>query len=389
MSGYQQKRKYNQQDGYTEAVDDLTFAAGYAIVTTPDVPPEPTKQNLSKGATDDIQIEEDTSDESSDDGDKTEMRSKGDEDSGDESDIDLSEQLAKMEKEDQPKPKNSRIVVPTTQNEIDLYNCPVADLEKKLELDLGISDVLLFHPSNIGIMNAKVSLDRIRLAGNITFHLASERTIVVESNPNGGAEQMGGHPFLLDEGSLLLLRLKQDDKIMSTLVGDVSMEANETCVIPLGKILEVFGPVSKPLYTIRLTKSLVQARQKSENIATEVEGEEKVPEEANEEGGDAKMDAQVEATEGEGEEKVPKEANEEVGDAKEDAQDESKAETPKEAAKEEVESEPKIPDPWSKDGLLTQWIKSVPRLEVYYSEDQVKMMDTQSIVRNSRKACGM
>ena len=137
------------------------------------------------------------------------------------------------------------------------------------------------------------------------------------------------------------MRLKQDDKIMSMLVGDVSMEANETCVIPLGKILEVFGPVSKPLYTIRLTKSLVQARQKSENKATEVEGEEKVPEEANEEGGDAKMDAQVEATEGEGEEKVPKEANEEVRDAKEDAQDESKAETPKETAKEEVESEPR------------------------------------------------
>ncbi len=349
MSRQQQKRKSEQPDSYCEVVDDLAFAASFAIVTIPDVP-EPSNLVQVKREADEIPVGDGTSDESSDEEDEVKSRKEIDEDSGDESDIDLSQQLAQMENDDAPKAKTSRIVVPKTQNEIDLYNCPISDLDKKLDLDLGISDVLLFHSNDFGILNAKVSAERIRLAGNIKFHLESERTIVVESNPTSGVasspHQFGGfsNPLLLDEGSLLLLRLTQGEEVSSKLIGDTIFEANEECVIPLGKILEVFGPVSKPLYTVRLTTFC-------EKKATNDKDKEKGVKSENNEG--------------------------EVND-----------ENQCDASKGGNESNPNIQDPWLKNGLLTEWIKSSPRLEVYYSEDQVKMIDTQSIVRNSRKACG-
>jgi rRNA processing protein Gar1 len=405
MSGYQQKRKYAQENEYAAAVDDLTFASAFAMMTTPDATPELSQQK--EPITDEIKIDEDDiSNESADDEEESLEEAIVELESDDESDIDLSEQLSKMENEDQPKSKNSKIAVPKTQNEIDLYNCPVTELEKKLDLDLGISDVVLFNPSYVGIMNAKVSLDRIRLAGNIKFHLVSDRTIVVESNPNGDADdgtgagiyQKGSHPgtdnspLLLDEGSLLLLRLRKDDEIISKLIGDeiedidvkpysdakVNTIANKTCVIPLGKILEVFGPVSKPLYTVRLTKSLVvQTGNQSNKVVPNLntKGEDKCSQEVdamNAKTGDEKKESKADIN-------IDKSAR---VNANVDAS------THPDNAGMEHKAPQTLQDPWSIDGLLTKWVKSMPRLEVYYSKDQCKMMDKQSIVRNSRKACG-
>ena len=401
MSEYQQKRKYAQENEYAAAVDDLTFASTFAMMATPDTT-QPSEQK--EPITDEIKIDEDDiSDESED---KEEESLEEAAKSDDESDIDLSEQLSKMENEDQPKSKNSKIAVPKTQNEIDLYNCPVTELEKRLDFDLGISDVVLFHPSHVGIMNAKVSLDRIRLAGNIKFHLASDRTIVVESNPNGDADngkdagvgQEGSHlgtdndPLLLDEGSLLLLRLRKDDEIISKLIGDdiedidvkahsdvkVNVIANKTCVIPLGKILEVFGPVSKPLYTIRLTKSLVvQAGNQSNKVVPHPNAKE-----------EDKCSQEVDAMDA----KTGDEKNERKADINIDKSAQVNANVDARTQTDNACMEHKAPqtlqDPWSIDGLLTKWVKSMPGLEVYYSKDQCKMMDKQSIVRNSRKACG-
>lgn len=383
MSNNQQKRKYSQQDDFAGTMDDLAFAATFAIVEDEQ---ESSKENLTEkeGATDDTDSKEDgSSDESLNVvGDKNEMRGEENDDSDDESDVDLSEQLAKMEDEDKPKSKNSRIVVPTTQNEIDLYNCPVNDLEKKLNLDLGISDILLFHPSDTGIMNAKVASDRIRLAGHIKFHLQTERTIVVESEPtiaSNNPAQFGGvpqyhiqqQPMLLDEGSLLLLSIKEDDEITSKLVRDMKTEANKSCVIPLGKILEVFGPVSKPLYTIRLMNSSVKAKTNTQEETDDIKLEEEVSNDVKEEGGDS---IEVEKEVFEIESSIESSIEKPVIDTS--------------STKVKSESKPKMLDPWAKDGVLSKWIKSNPRLEVYYTEDQVKMMDTVTIARNSRKGCG-
>jgi len=56
---------------------------------------------------------------------------------------------------------------------------------------------------------------------------------------------------------------------------------------------------------------------------------------------------------------------------------------------EQLEAKTQYIDPWSENGLLTKWIKENPRLEVYYTknQNQVKFLDTQSVVRNSRKGC--
>ena len=62
------------------------------------------------------------------------------------------------------------------------------------------------------------------MAGRLTFHLVSERTIVIES-------VLQAPP--LEKGNLLVIQIP-------------------TIILPLGKIFEVFGPVVLPLYTLCL-----------------------------------------------------------------------------------------------------------------------------------------
>jgi len=378
----QAKRKHNyQQDSYPEqVVDDLAFAASYAIVPTELPRQAPTKVKI------DVK-DDDSSTGASGNHEENKMRDvqelDDDEDSSsDESDVDLSEELARMEKEDEPKKasQNSRIVVPTTQNEVDIYNCPIKELEKKLDLNLGVSDVLLFRPSDAGVMHARITPDRIRLAGHIKFHMISDRTIVVESCPESGASSHiptnQTQSLLLDEGSILLLKMSKHDEILTkNQLGSIALADNEVCVVPLGKILEVFGPVAKPLYTLRLVNSSVSKSQdeKSSTDSTQISkddnlspaGEEKDVKEGNlpvtEEG--AEKNGQETCVE----EEIGKNEVKNVGPVAESRAD---------------------PEPWSKDGALTEWIKSETNIQVYYSEDQVKIVDTQTVVRNSRKGCG-
>ena len=63
--------------------------------------------------------------------------------------------------------------------------------------------------------------------------MVEDRTIVVESVATGGTAP-------LDEGSLLVIQIEADD------------ENAKSQLVPLGKVFELFGPVSRPLYTIRL-----------------------------------------------------------------------------------------------------------------------------------------
>merc|ERR1719330_1471301 len=97
-------------------------------------------------------------------------------------------------------------------------------------------------------------------------HLVTERTIVVESdgstiNNQRNQNFMSNHPLatmnnnLLDEGSLLLLKISAqnnehlDEKAwVNELISFSAKNTDEEAVvIPLGKILEVFGPIFKPL----------------------------------------------------------------------------------------------------------------------------------------------
>ena len=389
MNTSQSKRKYNhQQNSYAEeAVDDLAFAASYAIVTTPDIkiPIESPGKKPTKSLKERERDGEDIAAVQSKSQHGNEMREAKDSDSeqdssDDESEAGLSEQLARMEKEDFPKKaqQNSRIIVPTTQNEVDLYNCPVAELEQKLDLDLGVSDILLFQPSDSGVMHAKITSDRIRLAGHIKFHMVSDRTIVVESCRESATNAMNNsHSSLLDEGSILLLKISKNDEIITkNQLGNIAVKDNEICVVPLGKILEVFGPVSNPLYTLRLTKTSgsKDRNEKPSTDSTKV-GKDESPLSAEENVNTIK-DINSKGSIGAKEEGAQLE-----GDVIKNNAD--NIENP-----DESKSGDNCPDTWSKDGVLTEWIKSNGNMQVYYSEDQVKMVDTLTVARNSRKGCG-
>ena len=124
---------------------------------------------------------------------------------------------------------------------------------------------------------------------------------------------------LLDEGSLLVMIVESDDKYFRDVIGEGAkeVESDDCYIIPLGKVLEVFGPVMHPLYTVRL------------KLFEKIENENKADDTC--------------------------ERNEE--------------------------------DPWSSNGVLTKLINSQSKMCIYYSEDQAKMVDTQSVVRNSGRGC--
>jgi rRNA processing protein Gar1 len=128
-----------------------------------------------------------------------------------ESDVDLAENLKSMNEFAAKAEAHDDDDVPKTANEIDGYRASVQQLEQVLGTSLQID-------------STATSPQQTHPAGKIQHFLADERIMVVVS--------LGNNPLLLEEGNLLVLK--------------------EPSWIPLGKILEVFGPVSQPLYSIRL-----------------------------------------------------------------------------------------------------------------------------------------
>lgn len=170
--------------------------------------------------------------------------------------------------------------------------------------------------------------------------MVEDRTIVVESVATGG-----GAP--LDEGSLLVIRVENDE----------ADDKQKSQLIPLGKVFEVFGPVSRPLYTIRLPSAKDnQAKTQEKDVTTSVE-----------------RDA------------------DEIS-LNDDVPEEQAAET---AAVEAVEceqsgtvAESRVSDPWAPDGNYKQLLENSRGLPVYYIPDITKLLDTGAIIRNSGRGCG-
>ena len=216
--------------------------------------------------------------------------------------------------------------------------------------------------------------------------MVAERTIVVESDGSNNNNQNSMNNNLLDDGSLLLLKMSlqnkedQNDEEWVKELKSLSIDNDEeVVVIPLGKILEVFGPIFKPLYTVRLlfsspigprtTPSKEQKHQqdsdsdKKDEDKSKNKDQEQLASGANENSTEEKKDNT---------EKVEKEECEE---------------SPQSTSKERDNVET-ITDPWSEDGVLTKWLQANPKFDIYYATNQVKFVDTQSVVRNSRKGCG-
>lgn len=217
-------------------VDDIAVAATYAaLVYTADT--ASTQKTLDSN---EIDVSEDESDQDSfvsECGCSNEGEAVGDEEKKDEEDdsdsdksvVDLTKERAAIQKMEEQ--ENEAKVAPKTEHELDPYQTPLPELEKKFQLSLTVKD----HEKSQ--LSSKIGNNaNLCLAGNIKSHLVQDRTIIVESAPRGGIVAP------LDEGSLLVLQLATDPN---------SAQSNQT-LIPLGRIFEVFGPVRKPLYTLRL-----------------------------------------------------------------------------------------------------------------------------------------
>lgn len=180
--------------------------------------------------------------------------------------------------------------------------------------------------------------------------MVEDRTIVVESAATGSSSAP------LDEGSLLVIRIQGEEPPKSQLV-------------PLGKVFEVFGPVSRPLYTVRLplvkeAKQKPEQNEKSKLDTDEIslnDDDSKEPEECKE--GETAREAEKSAA-----------SNSETGSP-------SKPETSEQTNDNSI-------DPWTPKGKYTKLLQSAKEMPVYYIPDIAKLLDTGAVIRNSGRGCG-
>ena len=322
------RRQPDHQDDGLEEVDDLEFAAQFAVV--PQVSQQPVDDEASGSAAtpqveDAMKSDDDEIDVDVDDGDESESeeasnqgegvdQSTGqdevDDEDDEEDDLSLQEIVAKMQDAEEDEDEEGEggpaaKAPPKTRNELDPYVTPIAELEKHLKTTLTVEE-----KDKLFLGNSSTSSTNLSLAGTLKNHMVADRTVVVESAPDERP---------LDEGSLLVIR------------------SNEKKLIPLGRVFEVFGPVTRPLYTIRLPTTLA----------------------------------------------TPKE--EEKEDNKPSSSDQS-SEKPEQ--KEDTPDPVCLDDPWGDKGEYTNLTRATENLSVYFVVDEAKLIDTNAIMKSSGKGCG-
>lgn len=264
-------------------------------------------------------------------------------------------------------------------------------------------------------------------------HLIPERTIVVQSSNlsdvvNGSSSSSSSfqplHPTklndnLLDEGSLLLVKVNKEEittkvdsndnedesdnsmKWKEQLISSADIctsssdvddnSGNSEVVIPLGKILEVFGPISKPLYTVRLL--LLNSKPKpSPNAAAGAGTAKEAPKEDSNiaiDNNTPQSTKNLSSSDNSHSINTTSEGRKElIANGDQTSEKETKVSSTQSAHSGQSSTNDSLVDPWSEKGVLTKWIYSNPKLEVYYATNQVKFVDTQIVARNSRKGCG-
>jgi rRNA processing protein Gar1 len=260
-------------------------------------------------------------------------------------------------------------------------------------------------------------------------------------NEDHSTSIQNSHNARLDEGSLLMIRRPPSNN-------DHTTGKKKSSLIPIGRIFEVFGPVTQPLYTIRLpppppvacekksttskkadaTSSGKEEEEKAQdttlsNVAVEiiVKSSDKSDfgeSEANQTespvvNGEASKELEVRAikkqltedpemkpaTDGtmDSDPTVEKTGNDttievdkEDSEASKTAPDTSKAETEEKSKAEEPKSSAKqeLLDPWALGGEYAQLLAANESISVYYVHDEAKVIDTDAIMRTSGKGCG-
>ncbi|KAI2507985.1 Gar1/Naf1 RNA binding region [Fragilaria crotonensis] len=226
---------------------------------------------------------------------KTDGADDDDEKSDDESEVDLTEALARMIDADEgvEEGASKKIQRPTTEHEVDPYSTPLEELQSNFQLNLTVEEEEHLRLADGNEHSASLQLCP---AGHISCHMVEDRTIVV---------------------------------------------------------FEVFGPISGPLYTIRLPPPPSRQNKKKESTKANVVRDQDRAEDDNEIS----------------------------------LSDTDEGETPKDKDAEVVEESPLQSDDWSATGQFTAILAAEPRQTVYYIEDEAKLLDTFAIMRNSGKGC--
>ena len=270
----------------------------------------------------------------------------------DESDIDLSQDVVEDDEH-----HTSVKSTPRTHNEIDPFRCPTAQLRQlNVSVDSNAIESLRKDRDGSILLDEEIKTN-LRLSGSLRTYLPEQRTVVVDSfiplKSKNSCEV--GSP--LDEGSLLVILTKEknhgDQSIDLVPIETLSAELEPCQVQVLGPIMEVFGPVARPLYAIRLPDAIQSPNgTKEEKKLTTIDKEEK---DSNE----------IEISENDVEE--PKETESAV------TRDEDDNQTPI--------------DPWAKDGKLCKLLKCHPNVAIFCLMNHAKLIDTDHIIRVSGKGC--
>mmetsp|Transcript_24278 Transcript_24278/g.53132 ORF Transcript_24278/g.53132 Transcript_24278/m.53132 type:complete len:691 (+) Transcript_24278:143-2215(+) len=492
----QTKRRFRQIDNSNnsghqqlEVVDDLAHAAQFAIV-----PPnnsaaattctsalaesvstaDPTKKQEDGN---EIEVNDDSDDDDSDasiadaagiDGDKEDK----DDDSSDDDesdDEDLAEAMQRMEQATAREEEAglTTLNAPKTENEVDGYKVPIQELESQLQIRLTVDDESTSTTTATATAANKkkknITENQLSLAGRIKNYMAVDRTVVVASaavSPSSSGLQQATGP--LDEGSLLVIK-KQHAANTSTDDSAPYADTSEaaTTLIPLGRIFEVFGPVSQPLYTIRLPSPPWSSKDKQKLVPNQNKISKKnsnkenckkqknqltEAKKVNEKGDDAAVDGNQddakmsrndkEIREGEvsSDNKSPPEMSEKANEATAMEEESSspspstEADTvgkeqnnafknedtrtqPQSILREDKESstsdkegsdtkadttapgsndaapEKVVVDMWAVDGEYAKFLCRNKNIEVYYIQDEAKLIDTGFVMRTSGKGC--
>jgi rRNA processing protein Gar1 len=352
MSGHKSRRsrsKRRQVEGHgddEEIIDDLAYAATFAMMGPPVTSPT-VRKNDDENEGDEIEIDEKES-EAEEENDHAETEtvqsppkeySKAAEKEHDEDDDDVELNIAEMEDEMEEelvdgKNKPNTNHAPKTEHEVDAYKTPIQELEQHLQFSLTVDQGSTKTSRSMNSAN-------LILAGTIKHFMINDRTVVVESNPPVNGSSLTP----LDEGSLLVLKHREN-------------------LIPLGRIFEVFGPVSQPLYTIRLPAP-TSVITNPKTAATPKERQDK-------------KYLQGESTEEPERDQISPgpENYDDVGDTKD------LNNTMKTPADSQI-------DHWAPDGKYSLLLKSNDAISVCFVQDEAKLIDTTFILRSSGKGCGM
>mmetsp|Transcript_25274 Transcript_25274/g.69677 ORF Transcript_25274/g.69677 Transcript_25274/m.69677 type:complete len:644 (+) Transcript_25274:152-2083(+) len=437
-----------------EIVDDLAHAAQFAIIPNAALPAaaclgesvDPMK-NQDDG--NEIEVDDDDSESDASIDDATDMADSARDDDGDSDhdesdDEDLVEAMRRMN-EATAAEEEARLTVsnaPKTENEVDGYKIPIQELESQLQIRLTVDDGTTAVASSN--KNKDIPANQLSLAGRIKNYMVMDRTVVVQSISSGsqGTQQSRGP---LDEGSLLVIKKHavSDDSVFSD-------DTDSGCLIPLGRIFEVFGPVSQPLYTIRLPSppSALKNNQKASNSKTSKKHSIKQSSNSNgksketeldEEDGIPADDSDQNVTKANEKNEEPREGNsssdvlskpessdnangedamnespssfteldpvgkkkgsecenrdisqQQISEKTEQIEDEKGSSSNVEsAAPGGIDSPPEnsVVDLWAKDGEYAKFLSQNKDIEVYYIQDEAKLIDTAFVMRSSGKGC--